>query len=46
MAVKDRIADSLVAIASTVVINLQRKGRSRTDHLTIEVRAVVVIRTV
>src|SRR5258708_3136750 len=46
MAVEDRVANCLVAVAAPIVIDLERKGRTGTDHLAVEIGAVVVVGTV
>src|SRR5467141_4607136 len=44
VAVEDRVAYHFVAIATAVVNHLQGVARSRTDHLTVEVTALIAIR--
>ena len=43
VAVEDRIADHLVAIATAVVNHLQGVAGARTDHLAIEIAALIAI---
>ena len=45
MAVENQIAYSLVTVTAAIVINLERKARAGTDHLAVEISAVVVFGT-
>src|SRR5262249_13656053 len=43
MAMEDGISNRLVPVAAAVVIDLQRVGHARTDHLAIEIASILVV---
>ena len=44
VAMEDRVADDLVAIAAAVIGHLERVTRARADHLAVEISALIAVR--